>query len=745
MADISLIIDVQQKGVVKAVKDTKSLENNAKLLSKAFKAGDLSQRQYYKGIAQLSKETKRSETELRKYATTIRRVEAETKRAKLAQDAERLAVRKYAQARRDATAANLRFNAEQRKVTQEAKELTNTTRKLSMEFKQGYAAQQRFDSGQKRLTRALKLGIVTSEEYYSQLQRLKVASDQLAASSNRSSRSMNRAGMVMQQTGYQVGDFLVQVQGGTNAMVAFGQQATQMAGLLTVIGKTTAMIALGAALSIIIPLATALGAAWMRTRKAADEVSKAVKTFENRLESARDEMQGMVEDLDLLNSGFGTLSELTLSNAIDQAKDSLKEAREELEAFVLASENIARTPEGAAINFLTGLVTNPEGNLEEAREAYLLTVRQLAALQEMQRQNQQRERDEAVINGLHEARIYLQDQEAEKRKESEARLIRIRGIMGDLTVEARAAAIEAGEFAKALIVLSSANRQDASTYSGRGSGTEWSGTGSSGAFEPTQATLDAYNGMVNPTKTGGGSSGASSAPQVTPLETMVKEIALMEELRGKTEEYTYVRNKLGDTYSEFDREAVAGYEAQYAAIQDLIDLDQERASLATSIADSIGDGYTAMVEGTMSVKDAFKSMAKDIIKQLWDVLVMQRLIGSVGVGGGVGATGVAGFIGGLLGFDGGGYTGSGARSGGVDGKGGFMAMLHPQETVVDHTKGQSSGGTTVQQTLNFNFSANGDETVKKLIAQAAPQIAKMTKSSMLDDRRRGGATKAAFG
>ena len=51
----------------------------------------------------------------------------------------------------------------------------------------------------------------------------------------------------------------------------------------------------------------------------------------------------------------------------------------------------------------------------------------------------------------------------------------------------------------------------------------------------------------------------------------------------------------------------------------------------------------------------------------------------------------------------------------------------------------------MQQTLNFNFSANGDETVKKLIAQAAPQIAKMTKSSMLDDRRRGGATKAAFG
>ncbi|WP_411975918.1 tape measure protein [Sulfitobacter faviae] len=38
-------------------------------------------------------------------------------------------------------------------------------------------------------------------------------------------------------------------------------------------------------------------------------------------------------------------------------------------------------------------------------------------------------------------------------------------------------------------------------------------------------------------------------------------------------------------------------------------------------------------------------------------------------------------------FAGGGYTGNAPRSGGLDGKGGFMAMLHPQETVTDHTQG----------------------------------------------------------
>ena len=54
----------------------------------------------------------------------------------------------------------------------------------------------------------------------------------------------------------------------------------------------------------------------------------------------------------------------------------------------------------------------------------------------------------------------------------------------------------------------------------------------------------------------------------------------------------------------------------------------------------------------------------------------------------------------LIDLDGGGFTGTGVRAGGLDGKGGFMAMVHPNETVIDHTKGQTVGGATV----NFNIS-----------------------------------------
>ena len=74
-----------------------------------------------------------------------------------------------------------------------------------------------------------------------------------------------------------------------------------------------------------------------------------------------------------------------------------------------------------------------------------------------------------------------------------------------------------------------------------------------------------------------------------------------------------------------------------------------------------------------------------------------------------------------------------------------MAMLHPQETVVDHTKGQSTGGGSVTINQSFNFSANGDESVKRIIAQEAPRIASMTQQQILDQRRRGGVMKSTFG
>lgn len=86
---------------------------------------------------------------------------------------------------------------------------------------------------------------------------------------------------------------------------------------------------------------------------------------------------------------------------------------------------------------------------------------------------------------------------------------------------------------------------------------------------------------------------------------------------------------------------------------------------------------------------------------------------------------------GSLSFDGGGSTGNGLRTGGLDGKGGFMAMLHPQETVVDHAKGQRLGG---DQTVN-NYTFGGGVSRAEVIA-GMQQVRAAARSDRVEDSRR---------
>jgi len=86
----------------------------------------------------------------------------------------------------------------------------------------------------------------------------------------------------------------------------------------------------------------------------------------------------------------------------------------------------------------------------------------------------------------------------------------------------------------------------------------------------------------------------------------------------------------------------------------------------------------------------------------------------------------------LASFEGGGFTGSGARSGGMDGRGGFLAMLHPNETVIDHTQG---GGQDI--TIINNIDASGDGDVDQRIAMAVSESSRQTVEQVHNMMRRG--------
>lgn len=201
---------------------------------------------------------------------------------------------------------------------------------------------------------------------------------------------------------------------------------------------------------------------------------------------------------------------------------------------------------------------------------------------------------------------------------------------------------------------------------------------------------------------------------------------------ARLQEQATSKDRLATLADEVDWSGQMGdaYRAQAKALRELAQLkqeagvkealfDREKKAMQelTQAIDGFGKQATdAFVDFAMTGKGSFKSLADSIIADILRMLVykqlMQPLMGAIsgGIGGFFGGGAAVGSISNgmsqsamlasqVVGFSGGGYTGSRPRSGGMDGEGGFLAMLHPQETVVDHAKGQSAGP-SVNITIN---------------------------------------------
>ena len=83
-------------------------------------------------------------------------------------------------------------------------------------------------------------------------------------------------------------------------------------------------------------------------------------------------------------------------------------------------------------------------------------------------------------------------------------------------------------------------------------------------------------------------------------------------------------------------------------------------------------------------------------------------------------------------FEGGGFTGRGARAGGIDGKGGFLSVLHPNESITDHTKGGS--GITIVNNIDAK---NADTFTEMRIRQAIEESSQATIARIINLNRRG--------
>jgi hypothetical protein len=163
-------------------------------------------------------------------------------------------------------------------------------------------------------------------------------------------------------------------------------------------------------------------------------------------------------------------------------------------------------------------------------------------------------------------------------------------------------------------------------------------------------------------------------------------------------------------------------------------------TIMQSVEGSIESAFMAMIDGTMSTKDAFRAMARDIIRELYRVLVVQQMVRGISSAISLATMGLGGF-----------YASGGTVQAGTP----VVTGEHGRELFVPQQDGRimsaaqtremmngGGGGVTINQTINV--STGVQQTVRTEIKSLMPEIAENTKAAVLDAKRRGGSYGRAF-
>jgi hypothetical protein len=139
-------------------------------------------------------------------------------------------------------------------------------------------------------------------------------------------------------------------------------------------------------------------------------------------------------------------------------------------------------------------------------------------------------------------------------------------------------------------------------------------------------------------------------------------------------------------------------DAQFGPVLDEFGRFSDDLAKVITQAETLGDvfrGLGDIIESTLA------RSAAAMISTGFESLLTQGFTALVG--GVSGGTNIfSGLLGALPSNEGGGFTGYGARVGGVDGRGGILSINHPNETIIDHTKGQTMGNVVA-----LNVTVNG--------------------------------------
>jgi hypothetical protein len=727
MTDLATIrIPVDSSDMVKAVQDTRRLEREIKILFGAFQSGAIGSKQFNSGLLQLKREfqglfnnSQQATSRVRGFAKALK--EADVEARKITEQRLEQKLRDQARAFGELVTQVNTYKTANKSASDSAAVFVKVLREQEAQAAKVARANQQAINAQFGITRATKSAADSANVFIQALERQEVQTMRTNAATARSMKGQNQFGLVAQQTGYQVGDFIVQVQSGTNAFVAFGQQATQLAGLLYLIPGAAGAIA-GTITSILIPTITAILGYFSRTGEEAKTFADIIRDISDDVSTFQDIKTSIEESLVIpMNNATAALREYQLARKQVKEEETVSGVRSALGDILAPSLAAQREAErrlnARGRNQLRGQARNEE----EARLTLFRQINDTLIEATIGPADQLGTRLVEAVNSLRQMNL-LTDEMAE----SLDILLADTGLLvqaQESQVQAQEAALalaEAQEQAMARLLearieerqeqdrLSAAAREALGRY-------ENMRTVSYQLAENTRVAAENWLKMRQFEGTAAGQALGRYGGRGTSSG------------RG-----ILVANPV-----EIEKEN-RGVERRIKLVQELTEAERQRKQVIESIESSLESGLMALVDGTKSVKDAFKLMARDIIAELYRVFVVQRIVGAVS-----GATTLA--TSGLGFFRSSGGSVMPGQSYIVGEKGPEIIRPRHSGTVVPaHLSG--TGG-QASMTVNNNITVTGSDAanVRMEVAKMIPQITEATKAAVIDARRRGGQMKAAFG
>lgn len=257
-------------------------------------------------------------------------------------------------------------------------------------------------------------------------------------------------------------------------------------------------------------------------------------------------------------------------------------------------------------------------------------------------------------------------------------------------------------------------------------------------------------GTINaPTRPPSRPSGGGGRDIRDELADLMKRIELERQLLGASDARRQVLEAIANSDKKYTDDAIDGavarIEAYEAEKQAMERIQAEQQQIADTLQSSMESAFMSIVDGTKTAEEAFRDMARQIIMELYRVLVVQRLVGSFNSATGQGT----GIVGGIMRAVTGRASGGSVQAGrpymtGESGRELFIPstsgrILSPAQTSAAMRGGQQ---VIVQQTINV--STGVQQTVRSEIQTLLPQISEAAKSAVADSKRRGGAYGRAF-